>query len=44
MGEVRILLMKLKFLSLVRIHIEMERSRDMSLGYRDRQPSPQLDR
>ena len=33
-----------KFLSLVRIHIEMERTRDMSLGYRERQPSPQLDR
>ena len=33
-----------KFLSRVRIHIEMERTRDMSLGYRERQPSPQLDR
>ena len=27
-----------------RMHIELERSRDMSLGYRDRQPSPQMDR
>ena len=30
--------------SRIRIHIEMERTRDMSLGYRERQPSPQLDR
>ena len=33
-----------QFLSRLRIHIEMERTRDMSLGYRERQPSPQLDR